>query len=212
MLKTTTELTNEYIKEHPDIKSCLKKDIINYSSLARLVANDLKIEKSSSKEAILIAARRFRESLKKEQNNEKKIKELLSRSEYDIKNKIVVYILNKSIDFDGLLDIQKQVRKDYGTIYILEGSDNYTVVVQKKHSDLVKDRLNNNIVKINEDLVLINLKSSKDIEYMLGVVSFVTSLFTENGVNILEFFSCWTDTVFVIESKDLNKTIDFLKF
>ena len=34
----------------------------------------------------------------------------------------------------------------------------------------------------------------------------------ENGVNILEFLSCWTDTLFIIDSKDVNKAITFLKF
>ena len=57
--KSTTELTIEYIQDRPFIKSCLKKGLINYSSLARLISSDLKIEKKSSMEAILVAARRF---------------------------------------------------------------------------------------------------------------------------------------------------------
>jgi aspartokinase len=211
-METTTELTNKYIKEHPDIKSCLKKGLINYSSLARLVAKDLNIEKKTSMEAILIAARRFQDKLKKEQGNEKKIKDILSNSEFDIRNKIIVYIFDKNLDFDKIIDAQKHIRKEYGVIYILEGSDNYTVVVQKKHSELLERKLKSNIIKKNDDLVLINFKSSKEIEDTPGVVSYITSLFSENGVNIIEFFSCWTDTVFVIESKDVNKAIDFLKF
>ncbi len=43
-------------------------------------------------------------------------------------------------------------------------------------------------------------------------ISYLTSLFYENGVNILEFLSCWTDTLFIIDEKDLNKAINFLKF
>ena len=74
MEKTTAEITVEYIKEHSDIKSCLKKRLLNYSSLSRLIAKELDIEKKTSKEAILIAARRFREKLKKELDHEKDIK------------------------------------------------------------------------------------------------------------------------------------------
>src|SRR3989344_751511 len=104
MEKSTTELTKEYIKEHPYIKNCLKKGLINYSSLARLISKDLNIEKKSSKEAILIAAIRFQDKLKKELDNEQKIKALLSKSEVSIKNKIDVLILGKSIDLDYIIE------------------------------------------------------------------------------------------------------------
>ncbi|MBU0470752.1 MAG: hypothetical protein KKA62_04000 [Nanoarchaeota archaeon] len=211
MEKTTTELTTEYIRGHPYIKSCLKKGLINYSSLARLIAKDLEIEKKTSKEAILIAARRLHDKLKKEFSYEEKIKNLLAKSEIEIKNKIVVFILEKNINFDSIQEIQKQVRKEYGLFYLLEGSDNYTLITQEKYFDLIgKYKLK--VIKTNKGLALINFKSQKEIEQMFGVVSYLASLFAENGVNIVEFLSCWTDTLFVIEANDVNKTIGFLKF
>ena len=60
MDKTTAELTTEYIKQHPAIKSCLKKGLLNYSSLSRLISKELNIGKKTSKEAILIAAKENR--------------------------------------------------------------------------------------------------------------------------------------------------------
>lgn len=212
MEKTTTELTNEYIKEHPSIKSCLKKGLINYSSLARLIAKDLGIEKKTSKEAILIAARRFQEKLKKEFSHEKKIKDLMADSSVDIKNKITVFILEKYINLDDIDEIQQRIRKEAGTFYILEGSDNYTIITQEKYSNLIEKKFNLKIIKKNINLALINFISSQDVEMMEGWLSYVTSLFAENGVNILEFLSCWKDTLFIIDSKDVNKTINFLKF
>lgn len=212
MDKTTTELTNEYIKEHPDIKSCLKKGLINYSSLSRLIAKELDIEKKTSKEAILIAAIRFREKLKKEVSHEKKIKELLARSEIDIKNKIVIFIMDKNLNFDYIGEVQKQIKKEYGVFYILEGSDNYIIITQEKYSHLIENRLKLKIIKKNQGLVLIYFKSAREIEQTHGVISYLTSLFAENGVNILELLSCWTDSLFVIDSKDVNKAINFLRF
>lgn len=209
--KTTTELTNEYIKNHPYIKSCLKKGLINYSSLARLIAKELKIEKHTSKEAILIAARRFQDRLKNELNHDKNVKSLLSKSETEIKNKIVVFILEKNLNQDYVDTIQKIVKKESGTFYILEGSDNTTLITQDKYSNLIKNKFKEKIIKENNNLTLITIKSPKELETTPGWVSYLTSLFAENGVNILEFLSCWTDTLFVIDAKDLSKTIRFLE-
>lgn len=212
MEKTTTELTREYIKEHPHIQSCLKKDLINYSSLARLIAKELNIEKKTSKEAILIAARRYQEKLTKETGTEKQIKDLLDKSEISIKNKILVYVLEKSIDFEIIDDLQKNIRKDYGIFYLIEGSDHYIIITQEKYSALLEGKLKNKLIKKNTSMALIMIKTQKEIEETPGVAAYLTSLFAENGVNIIELLSCWTDTLFIVESKDVNRTIQFLKF
>ena len=207
MNKTTAELTIEYIKNHPHIKSCLKGGLINYSSLSRLIAKDLKIEKKTSFEAILIAARRFQNKLSKEKFYEKKIRNLLSESEIEIKNKIVVFIVRKNLDKNYF-----QKNSFEGVFYLLEGSDSYTIITQEKNSKQIEKELKSFILKSSQQLALVNIKSGKDIEIIPGVVAYLTSLFAENGVNILEFLSSWTDTLFVIDKKDVNKVIEFLEF
>ncbi|MBI5064899.1 hypothetical protein HZA97_01560 [Candidatus Woesearchaeota archaeon] len=211
-MTTTTEQTQDYIKEHPDIKNCLKKGLINYSSLARFIGKEINIEKKTSKEAILIAARRFREKLKQEINYEEEIRKVLSQSELDIKNKISVFIINKSINFDFMQELQKQIRQEYGTFYIIEGSDNYTVITQDKYTVQLEKKFSQKIIHKNKDLALINFKSQKEIEQVRGVIAYLTALFNEHGVNIVELLSCWTDTLFVVSSKDVNKALMFLKF
>ncbi|MBT3304184.1 hypothetical protein HN592_04535 [Candidatus Woesearchaeota archaeon] len=196
-MKSTAEQTTDYIKEHPHIKSCLKKGLINYSALARLISKELNIDKKTSKEAILIAARRFQQKIKKEFGYDRDIKKLLSTSEIEVKNKINVYVVDKNVKVDAIT---------------LEGSENNTVIVSDKNKCLIEKKFKNSIIKKHTDLVLIIIKSSKDIESIPGVVAYITSLFSENGVNIVEFLSCWTDTLFVIEAKDLHKAIEFLKF
>ncbi|MFH1506603.1 MAG: hypothetical protein ABIE94_06500 [archaeon] len=212
MTPSTTEQTIEYIKEHPHIKNCLKKGLINYSSLARLISKELKIEKTSSKEAILIAARRFQEKLKKELDNENKIRTLLSESEIEIKNKISVLILNKLINMDCIIEFQKNVNKENGTLYVLEGTDNYTLITQEKYAQKLLKKFKNSVIRFHKDLAIIDFKSPEEIEEIIGVLSYLTSLFAENGVNIIEFLSCWRDTIFVIDKNDVNKAITFLNF
>ena len=208
MEKTTAELTVEYIKNHPNIKSCLKSGLINYSSLARQIDKDLKIEKKTSMEAILIAARRFQDKLSKEKFYEKKIKDLLRDSEIEMKNKIVVFIVKKSINKNSFQKIQNEA----DLFFLLEGSSSYTLITQEKNKNILEKKLKEFIIKTNKNLALVNIKSGNDIENIPGVIAYLTSLFAENGVNIIEFLSSWTDTLFIIDKKDVNKALEFLEF
>ncbi|MFT4297955.1 MAG: hypothetical protein ACMXX5_02075 [Candidatus Woesearchaeota archaeon] len=212
MQKTTTELTVNFIKEHPDIRNCLKKGLINYSSLAKFIAKELNIEKKTSKEAILIAARRFKEKLKDDLKNDELVKKLFLDSHIEIKNKIDVIIFDKMIEFDIIDDINHMVRKENGTFWIFEGSDNYTSIIQEKYANFALSKLKRHIIQHHKSLSLINFKTSRDIENLRGVIAYITSLFAENGINIIEFFSCWNDTVFVIMSEDVQKAMEFLRF
>lgn len=211
-MTSTSQKTKQYIKENPDIKSCLKKGLINHSSLARTIAKDLDIENQTSKEAILVASRRYEDKLSKEINQEKEITKLLSKSSMEVKNKITVFTLDKKFNIEIIEDLQKEILGGSGVFYILEGSDNYTLITQQKYEELISKKLKDRIIKQNKGLVLVNFISPKEIQKTKGVISFLTSLFAENGINIVEFFSCWTDTLFVIDSKDLKNTMDFLNF
>lgn len=212
MEQNTAEITSQYINEHPYIKHCLKKGLINYSALARHIAKELDIGKKSSKEAILVAARRKHESLKGEIRQEKEIRRLLSDSEMEIKNRMAVFILDKGADFDSLKMMQAKAKKESGLSYALEGSGNYTVIIQEKYSRLVEKGMRHHIIKANRNMALIIIKSPKEIEGLPGVVAYLASLFAENGVNIYEFLSCWTDTIFIISQSDISRAVNFLSF
>lgn len=211
MLKSTSEITNDYIHNHPHIKHCLKKGIINYSALARLISQELNIKKSSSNEAILIAARRLEEKLKKEIINENKIAKLLKNSELEIKNKISVIILNKPVDFQDLQKAEIKIKQQGSLFYKIEGSSSYTIITQSK---FIKDIqiISKTLLQQSNNLSLITLHSDEQIEKIPGVMSFITSLFAEHNINIIEFMSCWKDTLFIINTKDVKDVMNFLHF
>jgi len=112
-METTAQITEQYIKDHPAIRSCLKKGLLNYSSFARYLAKELKIEKKTSLEAVLIAARRYRGKLHIEEDHEQKIQKLLSRSELIIRNKIILMITKKDISIDNDIINSVKIVKDF---------------------------------------------------------------------------------------------------
>lgn len=211
-MPTTTELTEQYILEHPSIKDCLKKGVINYSKLSRKIAQELSLGKKTSMEAILIACRRYALKLKKEAVSEKEILSILKTSALEIKNKMVVVIVDKAIYMDHLLQIEKKVRKMADTFYALEGTTVFTIIVSERYLDELEQLFKRNIRSVTKNLAMITLKSPEDLEQTMGVVSYLYSLFGEHGVNIVETMSCWTDTIFVVAEEDVPRVMKFLKF
>jgi len=64
-MTTITKRTEQYLASKPSIRDCLKKRVVNYSQLARLIRKELK-DKKITMEAILIACRRYAHKIQKE--------------------------------------------------------------------------------------------------------------------------------------------------
>ena len=211
-MPTTAELTEKYLSEHPSIKDCLREGIINYSKLSRKIAKELNIEKKTSLEAILIAARRYSEKLKTEKVREEKIIELLKESELEIKNKIVVTIIKKGFEPETMIDIEKKIKKQDDVIYSIEGTKTYTLITSEKYLIDIEREFANKIIKISKEQAMIIMKNPIGIEETTGFTAYLYSRFGEYGVNILETMSCWTDTIFVVSESDIATVMKFLNF
>ena len=88
----------------------------------------------------------------------------------------------------------------------------FTIITSEKHIKDLKLLFGNSIIKISKNLVMITIKSPKDMEDTPGVIAYIYSLFAANGVNVVEQMSCWTDTIFVISEDDIATAMRFLKF
>lgn len=211
-MPTTAELTEKYLTEHPSIKDCLRQGIINYSKLSRKIAKELDIEKKTSMEAILIATRRYEAKIKKDKVREEKILSILKGSELEIKNKIVVAILQKNFPQEKLIELEKKIKKQEDVVYAIEGTKTYTVITSEKYLKDLETKFESNIMKITKNQAMIIMKNPKGIEETTGVTAYLYSRFGEYGVNILETMSCWTDTILVIAEEDIATVMKFLKF
>ncbi len=209
-MPTTSELTERYIEERISIKDCLKKGIVNYSALSRLVAKDLGIEKTSSKEAILVAARRYREKLKG-RAAEDNVRRLFKNSSMEIKNKITSYTLEKSIYPGSLVEIEREIKKNKSLFFAIEGARTITVIIQQQDEEMIEKRFKSQVISKKKGLSLFTI-TSKGIESTPGAVAYLSGLFFENEVNIEEFMSCYDDTLIVIKAENLEKAIKFLNF
>ena len=211
-MPSITKLTENYILEHPSIKDCLKNGLINYSSLSRQIGGDLNLNLKNNFDAILIACRRLKRKLRKEEAFESKILNILKHSKIEIKNKIIAIVLEKDIYFGHLHNLEKEIKKNKEIFRIIEGISAITIITTEDFLDLIKKYFKNKIILENKNLAEITIKSPQEIETTPGTYAYICSLFGDNNINIMETLSCFTDTIFLVKEEDVGKVMGLLRF
>ena len=207
-----TKLAEAYIMQHPSVKDCVKNGLINYSSLSRQILSELGLSPKNHFDAVLIACRRTRSKLRKEDELEKKILKILKESKIEIKNKIIAVVVEKDIYFETLLSMEKEMRKRKEVFRVIEGASAITIITSEDFLESIKKNFKNKIILENINLAEITIKSPREMETTPGAFAYLCSLFGENNINIVETLSCWTDTIFLIDEKDTGKVMGLLRF
>lgn len=206
--ESVAEKTRGYIDAHPSVKDCMAKDLINYSSLARLIMKDLGIK---NEEAVMIACRRYAQKLSKK-DHEGDILAILADSRLEVKTKIC--IITASNDWTVLQRLERIFAKlinQKALMQVIQGAQAITIIADEKlRNDIVNEVGETNVLKVREDLVEITVKSPQKIGETSGVFSYLSSNLSEQGVNVVETVSCYTDTIFIIREKDMIQAYSLL--
>jgi aspartokinase len=178
-----------HLRNKPYLLEALEKGIVNLSELSRQIQEELQIGNTS---AVKAALRRFSEELQKhKQKREEKVLQVLKRSAMAIYDRKSVVITTKEINTKTGMKVDLLGK----VVYLLDRSD-----MPERVSALVK----------HDNCTMIVMHSPEELEATPGVVAFLTTLLAEQNVNIVEFISCWTETIIVVEKKDSLKAYEVL--
>jgi hypothetical protein len=206
--ESVAEKTRGYIDAHPSVKDCMAKDLINYSSLARLIMKDLEIK---NEEAVMIACRRYAQKLSKK-DHEGDILAILADSRLEVKTKIC--IVTASNDWTVMQRLERTFAKlinQKALMQVIQGAQAITIIADEKlRSEVVNEVGETNVLKVREDLVEITVKSPQKIGETSGVFSYLASNLSEQGVNMVETVSCYTDTIFIVHENDMIQAYSLL--
>jgi len=186
---TIAQNVRSYLRNKPYLLEALEKGIVNLSELSRQIREELKTGNTS---AVKAALRRFSEELQRhKQKREEKVLQVLKRSGMAVYDRKSVVITNREIDVKNALKVDLLNKH----VYLLDRSD-----LPERISTLVK----------HENCTMIVVHSPEELEATPGVVAFLATLLAEQNVNIIEFISCWTETIMVVEKKDSLKAYEVL--
>lgn len=186
---TIAKNVRSYLRNKPYLLEALEKGIVNLSELSRQIQQELKTKNTS---AVKAALRRFAaEAQRHKQKREEKVLQVLKRSGIAVYDRKAVMITTKDIETKNALKVDLLDKH----VYLLDRSD-----LPERISALVK----------HEDCTMIVVHSPEELEATPGVVAFLAALLAEQNVNIIEFISCWTETIMVVEKKDSLKAYEIL--
>lgn len=190
---SAAQLVKEILEKRPFLVDALRLNIVNYSALARALQREIG---SGSHEAIKAALLRSREDLASRKGlQEEKVIKLLQQTKVRLQDKIAVIISHAELPIPYLV-----------TAHL---TDSHVYIVdQTEMKDLGKLKED---FEVTSDLVALILTSPSDVERTPGFVAFITQLLAGRNVNILEFISCSTNTVIVLDSKDSLEAFSLLQ-
>lgn len=199
--ESIAEKTRSYIDAHPSIKDCISKDLINYSSLARQIMKDLEIK---NEEAVMIACRRYAQRLSK-RDHEKDILRILGNSRIEVKTKICsVTAKNDWTVLHKLELVFVKLINEKAIMQVIQGAQAITIIADEKlKNEVVNTVGRENVLRVRPNLVEITVKSPETITDTSGVFAFLAENLSENSVNVAEIVSCYTDSIFIVDEKDM---------
>jgi aspartokinase len=189
--KSIAQMVRETIHMRPSLLDALKMQIVNYSALARMLQTEIG---EGSLEAVKAAIIRVSDDLEAENSlREKMVLSIIRESVVRLQDKISVIISSEELDIPYIV-----------TAYL---TDSYVYVVDQTR---LKNKLPDH-VQVSSNLVALILISPPRVENTPGFVAFITSLLASREINIVEFISCSTNTVIILDQADALNAFSLLQ-
>jgi len=189
--KSVAQMVRETIQMRPSLLDALNMKIVNYSALARILQGELG---EGSIEAVKAAVIRVSDEIASDRKlREEAVQSILKESKVRLQDKIAVVISPLTLDIPHIV-----------TAHL---TDQYVYVVDQT---TMKGKLKDP-AKVQSNLVALILLSPPRVEETPGFVAFITQLLASRNINIVEFISCSTNTIIILDGQDALKAFSLLQ-
>ena len=198
----------DYIAGHPSVSDALKMGIVNYSALARKISKELGIRQ---KEAVLAACRRYPVE-KLRGYSEDAVRRMLQRSRIQTRTKVATITVIEGVDvLQRLGDVVEELLDENRVCRLIQVSQGTVIIVDDDSVPRVTKKLRSeHLIGVTRGLVEIDVTSPETIEKTPGLLAFLSGALASRGINIVEEMSAYTDTIFLLERKDMTRAMEVL--
>ena len=189
--QSIAQQVRETIQMRPSLLDALNMKIVNYSALARVLQEEIG---EGSLEAVKAAVIRVADEISNDRAlREEAVQSILKDSKVRLQDKIGVVISPFRLDIPHLV-----------TAHL---TDQYVYIVDQT---IMKNQLPEK-VQFQKNLVALVLLSPPRVEETPGFVAFITQLLASRNINIVEFISCSTNTIIILDSSQALQAFSLLQ-
>jgi hypothetical protein len=189
MEESTSELVWLYVKQRPFLKEVLRQGVANHSALARKISIEA-FGSTKRQNAVKMALIRLAAKMGRlEDNLEARILSVLRRSSMVLKSKVAVVIARRELEEIRPLSHVKSGR-------------HMTYIIEQRELERIPPKA---IWRHEENLNLIIIESPEELEDIPGVISHILGSLASEGINVVEFISCYTDTLLLVRQADTER-------
>ena len=201
----------ELLNAKPFIQDMFKIDIVNYSGVARYLMPSLKTrlgKQDINPEAVIMAVKRYAEKIRGEPVSDR-VLAVLSKCDLRLKGDLVDITLNKTVEnYSIAMAVYDKIDWNRGDIiHVYQSLTEIAILLDNKNKQYLKGT---EPVHIEENLAMITLKTPPEMVEVVGFVYYLLGLLSNEGVNLIDVISTFTELNFVVKEEDGAETYNVL--
>lgn len=201
---STASVVRRYIEARPALQEAMSLGVINYSALARRIAEETGVDGDM---AVQAACRRYRPPPLR---TDERLQELLSRAQLDVRTRMSVITTRQSWSIGRRTEnAQRAIRDAGGTAHVVHGSEAVTIITDTDHVQRIREALEaDEILDVRKGLAQVNVRTRGAVADVPGVLVRVAGALSNRGINFVDVLSCHKDNLFLISEDDLSAALD----
>lgn len=213
--ESVSSVVRKLIGSNPALRRCIELGVVSTTKTAEFLkpAVEAYFRSSVSLPAIKVAVSRFVEELESARRSDKQLLDIvhvISRSSIELKTDISI-VITRITAMDKVYHMLPVVYKSARFLAVMHSTTAVTIVADSNSIDLFKQQIQSDeIIAEQRDLSAVIIISPEEIMYTPGVISYITSLLSNEGVNIIHIESSYRDTILVVAKEDAPRTFNML--
>ena len=209
---TISQVVKDILNKQVFLQEAISNDIVSYNKLAMNIKDEIEKEvgKKVKHNAIVMALRRYSEKLEDKQHklSLNYFREILLKTD-------ICYIIveESSTALDKIQSLYHKTELKHGKIFnIVHGIYEVNIITNQVNKEKALDDLvNENVLRVIEDLVVISLLYSKDYLLVPGVLYNVLRFLSWENINILSITLTSQELNLLVERKDAMRCYTILE-
>ncbi len=203
---TISEKVREELESDIYVNKAIRLGIANCSAIAKNLSKKV----GGSEDALKMAVLRYsRDACRRYEAESIGIAGVLAQTKITLISNVCVLVFERSPQTHTAAN---SLGADDEIFSILASQKVILVMTSDENEKYVIDNLGReNIIQKAGSLCMLRLTSPSRIENVPGVMAYVLDQLAQHGINIVDLYSCYTDTNLVIERKDALKAFELLE-